>query len=57
MLKPHLLKSIVQHSFLLCNLTQKEQEALSYGLDYHIPSNTNGNNIKTELDSSFQNFL
>ena len=54
--KPFLLKSIV-HNFSLYNLTQKEHEALSYGLDYHIPRNSNRNNIKTELESFFQNLL
>ena len=54
--KPFLLKSIV-HNFSLYNLTQKEHEALSYGLDYHIPTNSNRNNIKTELESFFQNLL
>ena len=54
--KPFLLKSIV-HNFSLYNLTQKEHEALSYGLDYHIPTNSTRNNIKTELESFFQNLL
>ena len=54
--KPFLLKSIV-HDFSSYNLTQKEHEALSYGLDYHIPTNSNRNNIKTELESFFQNLL
>ena len=38
-------------------LTQKEHEALSYGLDHHIPTNSNRNNIKTEYQSFFQNQL
>ena len=28
-----------------------------YGLDYHIPTNINRNNIKTEFESFFQNLL
>ena len=39
------------------NLTQEEHEALSYGLDHHIPTNINRSNIKTEFESFFQNLL
>ena len=54
--KPVLLKSIV-HNFSSYNLTQEEQEAWSYGLDHHILTNININNIKTEFESFFQNLL
>ena len=54
--KPVLLKSIV-HNFLSHNLTKEEHEALSYGLNYHIQTNINRNNIKTEFESSFLNLL
>ena len=39
------------------NLTQEECETLSYGLDHHIPTSINKNNVKTELESFFQNLL
>ena len=39
------------------NLTQEEHEALSYSMDYHIPTNINRNSIKTEFESFFQNLL
>ena len=35
-------------------LTHKEERALSYGLDHHIPSKTNPNLIYTEFESYFQ---
>ena len=46
--KPVLLKSII-HNFSLYNLRQEEHEALSYGLDHHIPTNINRNNIKNRI--------
>ena len=39
------------------NLVQEEHEALSYGLDHHIPTNIDRNNIKTGFESFFQNLL
>ena len=44
--KQVLLKGIV-HNFSSYNLRQEEDEALSYGLDHHIPTNIDINNIKT----------
>ena len=44
--KSVLLKSIV-HNFSSYHLTQQEHVALSYGLDHHIPTNINRNNVKT----------
>ena len=37
------------------NLTQEEHEALSYGLDHHISTSINRNNINTEFGLFFQN--
>ena len=54
--KPVLLNSIV-HNFSSYNLTQEEHEALSYGLDLHIPTSINRNKIKTEFESFFQSLL
>ena len=54
--KPVLLKSTV-HNFSSHNLTQEEHKTLSYGLDHHIPTNINRNNIKTEFESFLQNLL
>ena len=47
-----LLKSIA-HNFSSNNLTQREHEAVSHGLDHHIPTNINRNKIKTEFESLF----
>ena len=35
----------------------EEHEVLSHGLGHHIPTNVNGNNIKTEFESFFKNIL
>ena len=47
----------VVHNFASYNLWQIEINALSYGLDYHIPTNINRNTITTESESFFQSFL
>ena len=54
--KPGLLKCIV-YNFLSNNLTQGEHETSSYGLDHHIQTKINRNNIKTGFESFFQNLL
>ena len=45
------------HNFSSYNLSQVEINALSYGLDHHIPTNINRNSIKTEFESFFQSLL
>ena len=45
------------HNFSSYNLTQEEIIALSYGLDHHVPTNTNKNSIVAEFELFFQNFL
>ena len=39
------------------NFSQVEINALSYGLDHHIPTNINRNAITTEFESCFQSLL
>ena len=38
-------------------LSQEEHEALSYGLDYHIPSKVTRNSVNTEFESFYQSLL
>ena len=45
------------HNFSSYNLSQVEINALSYGLDHHIPTNINRNSITTEFESFFQSLL
>ena len=54
---PHIIKQIV-HYFLSYELPQEEINALSYGLDYHIPTtNINKNFTVTEFELFFQKLL
>ena len=46
--KNNYMKHIV-HNFSSCQLSEVEYKALSYGLDYHIPSKTNDNVINTDF--------
>ena len=55
-INPRLMKHIV-HSFSSYNLSQVEINAISYGLDHHIPTNINSNVITTEFESFFQSLL
>ena len=50
------MKKIV-HNFSSYNLSQEEINALSYGLDHHVPTNINKNSIVTEFELFFQNLL
>ena len=50
------MKHIV-HNFSSYNLSQVEINALSYGLDHHIPTNINGNAITTESSKSFKRYF
>ena len=52
----HIMKKIV-HNFSSYNLSQEEINALSYGLDHHVPTNINKNSIVTEFELFFQNLL
>ena len=54
--KPSLAKCIV-HNLSSYDLSEAEITALSYGLDTHIPTNTNSNTIATEFELFFQNLL
>ena len=50
------MKHIV-HNFSSYNLSQVEINAMSYGLDHHIPTNINRNAITSEFESFFQSLL
>ena len=50
------MKCIV-HKFSSYDLSDAEITALSYGLDTHIPANTNSNTIVTEFELFFQDLL
>ena len=50
------MKHIV-HNFSSYNLSQVEINALSYGLDHHIPTNINRNAISTESSKSFKRYF
>ena len=54
--KPCFAKYIV-HNFSSYELSDAEITALSYGLDTHIPTNTNSDTIATEYELFFQNLL
>ena len=54
--KTSFAKCIV-HNFSSYHLSDAEIIALSYGLDTHIPTNTNSNTIATEFELFFQNLL
>ena len=45
------------HNFSSHSLTREEQVALSFGLEQHIPINTNKNLIYTEFEHFYQNLL
>ena len=50
------MKHIV-HNFSSYQLSQVKINAVSYGLDHHIPTNINRSAIITELESFFQSLL
>ena len=54
--RPSFVKCIV-HKFSSYDLSDAEITALSYGLDTHIPANTNSNTIVTEFELFFQDLL
>ena len=43
--------------FFTYTLTKNEEEALTYGLDQHIPPSTDKNTIETEFEYFYQNIL
>ena len=45
------------HSFSSYHLSEEEYNALSYGLDYHVPSKANNNVINTEFEKFYQSIL
>ena len=45
------------HNFSLYQLTTEEYNALSYGLDHHIPCKFNNNRVHTEFEQFFQSIL
>ena len=45
------------HNFSSNQLSSKEEEALSFGLDEHIPSVCNRNKLFTEFEMFYQNIL
>ena len=47
----------IAHNFSSYHLSDAEITALSYGLETHIPTNTNSNTIATEFELFFQNLL
>ena len=49
-------KEVVQN-FSSYKLSKEEHEALSYSLDYHIPSKVTRNLLNTEFEMFFQNLL
>ena len=53
---PEILKRIV-HNFSPDALTAEEMNALSYGLDHHIPTKADRKTIRTEFEQFFQNLL
>ena len=55
-INPPLIKHIV-HNVSSYNLSQVEINALSHGLDHHIPTNINRNAITTEFELLFQSLL
>ena len=53
-------KKYIRHtvySFWSYQLSSKEEEALSFGLDEHIPSVCNRNKLFTEFEMFYQNIL
>ena len=54
--KPSSAKCII-HNFSSYDLSDAEITALPYGLDTHIPANTNSNTVATEFELFFQNLL
>ena len=51
-----LVRNIV-HNFSSYALSHEELNALSYGLDHHIPTKANRNAVSTEFEHFFQNLL
>ena len=47
----------ITYNFSSYSLTKKEVEALSYGLDRHIPNYTDRNTINTKTELLFQKIL
>ena len=47
----------VVHIFSSYILSQEEHDALSHGLEHHIPSKVTRNSIKTEFESFYQSLL
>ena len=45
------------HNFSSYVLSQEEPEALSYGLEHHIPSKVTRNSVNTEFESFYQSLL
>ena len=43
----------IVHNFSSYDLTAEEQHILSYGLDHHIPTRLNENEVKTEFETFF----
>ena len=43
----------IVHNFSSYTLTAEETHILTYGLDHHIESKMNGNEIKTEFEAMF----
>ena len=51
-----MMKKIV-HNFSSYNFFQEDINALSYGLDYHVPPDIDKNSILIEFELFFQNLL
>ena len=47
----------IKHNFSSCDLTEEEIQALSHGLDQHIPSNPDRYKINTDFEYFYQNVL
>ena len=45
------------HNFSSYELSQEEHEALSYGLEHHIPSKVTRNSLNTEFEGFYQSLL
>ena len=50
-------ESCIVRNFSSYSLSQAEINALSFGLDQHIPTNINRNSIQTEFDSFYQRLV
>ena len=50
-------QSCIVHNFSSYSLSQAEINALSFGLDQHIPTNINRNSIQTKFESFYQRLV